>query len=436
MGLFASIADRLAGRAAVQPAGMTERVEPRLDRTPSASGGQDLQHPEQWLVTSVGGGRSAAGVAVSESTALTLPAVMQAVRVLTGVFAMTPLIYYRRLPNGGRERATDNPLYTLFHDRPGHQTPFAFKELLLADILLQGRYGAYISRDLRQRPAAVTRVDPAGIAVAKYFDRREGMTLFYDATLPDGSRERFSGADFWYVPGFTRDGITGLPPIRYMRDALGAALATSDFAARYWRDDARPGLVLSTEQKVTPDDRDKIKRDWKAKFAGNNHDVAVLDQSLKPVPFTNDNEKSQFIETRAFQVVDVARAFGVPPHLIFELSKATFSNIEHQSLEFVTYHMMPHYERVAQAANITFAEDGHYFEFLPDALLRGDIKTRWEAYKIQREIGVVNGDEIRAAENRNPIGGDAGSEFWRPLNYGRAGDPPPAPARRESETED
>jgi HK97 family phage portal protein len=178
------------------------------------------------------------------------------------------------------------------------------------------------------------------------------------------------------------------------------------------------------------EDKERLRTDWRQRFAGvDGEAIAVLDQGLKADFLSFDHQKSQFLETRQFQVLDVARAFGVPPHLLFDLSRATFSNIEHQSLEFITFHMGPHYERVASAAARQFAAPAHYFEFLTDALVKGDIKTRWEAYRIQRETGVLNADEIRALENRNAIGGAAGEERWRPSNMAISGAPvePPQP---------
>lgn len=411
------------------------RVEPQV-HVPSGAqaSGSPVSSESQWsgLVT---GRASRAGVLVNERTTMALPAVMQALRILCGVFAMTPLAYYRRTAEG-RERADDDPLWTLLHDRPNQtQSAFAFKELLLADVLLTGNFYAYVSRDSRMRPVALTRIKPGNVTVHEYFDRAGGLELFYDATLPDKTHERFAARDIWHIAGPTRDGDVGLNPLAYMRDALGGAIATGDYTSRYWANNARPPIQLHTEQKMPQEAKDRLRADWKSRFAGVDGDaIAVLDQGLKADFLTFDHQQSQLLETRQFQVLDVARAFGVPPHLLFDLSRATFSNIEHQSLEFVTFHMGPHYERVAGAAARQFAAPGHYFEFLTDALVKGDIKTRWEAYRIQRETGVLSADEIRERENLNRIGGTAGEERWRPGNMTIAGTPaqPPAPPRDAS----
>jgi HK97 family phage portal protein len=404
------------------------KIEPQIGAPPGVQASGSLASESQWngFVT---GRVSRAGVVVNERTTMSLPAVMQALRIICGVFAMTPLAYYRRTAEG-RERASDDPLWTLLHDRPNQtQSAFAFKELLLADVLLTGNFYAYVSRDSRMRPVALTRIKPGNVTVHDYFDRAGGLELFYDATLPDKSHERFSARDIWHIAGPTRDGEVGLSPLDYMRDALGGSIATSDYTSRYWANNARPPIQLQTDHKMAPEDKARLRADWKARFAGVDGDsIAVLDQGLKADFLTFDHQQSQLLETRQFQVLDVARAFGVPPHLLFDLSRATFSNIEHQSLEFITFHMGPHYERVAGAAARQFAAPDHYFEFLTDALVKGDIKTRWEAYRIQRETGVLSADEIRERENLNRIGGAAGDERWRPGNMTISGTPVAQPA--------
>jgi HK97 family phage portal protein len=428
MGLLQRLAAPFSGGAsAPAPA----RAEPTLAPRPSspapaeaAAKESGVHHPEQWLLGSYGRA-SSAGRRVSENDVLTLPAVLQALRVLCGVFAMTPLHYYRETENG-RERAKDDPLYGLFASNPNQaQTAFGFKELLLGDVLLAGRFAAWTSRDRLQTPTALTRLDPQQVQPAEFFSREEGVSLFFDATLPDGTRERFAPRDVWHVAGMGR-GLTGLNPVSYMRDALGSAIATGEYTGRFWANDAKPNVVLTSEQKIPRESKHEIRRDWNDlhRGAGKAHSTAVLDQGLAPKFLSHDNQASQFLETRTFQVLEVARIWGVPPHLLFELSRATFGNIEQQSLEFVIYHLGPHYERVAQAATKSFARPGHYYEFLPDALVKGDLKSRMEAYWLQRQMGLANADELRDRENQNRVGGRAGQEYWRPANMHISGTDP------------
>lgn len=403
-------------RSAPAPAPAT-RADPPI--TASAN----VQSGTQWkngFVTA--GGPSRAGVAVSEKTALSIPATLQALRILTGVFAMTPLHYYRR-GESGRENADHLGEAQLFRAAPNsHQTPFAFTELLMADMMLSGDFFAYVSRGTGGRERALTRLTPGTVQIAEHFDRADGKTLFYDATLPDGTRERFPARDILHIPGFSRDGINGLNPIRYARDALGSSIATSEHAATFWSRGGRPSTVLQTENKVSPEDKTRIRTDWERLHSGNDgSQVAVLDQDLKAQFLSHDLKSSQFLETREFQVVDLARIWGVPPHLIFDLSRSTFSNIEQQSLEFVIYHLGPHYARIGQAISKAFARPGFYFEHLTDALVKGDLKSRMEAYWLQRQMGMLNGNELRGKDNLANIDGPAGADYWRPSNMEVAG---------------
>lgn len=341
--------------------------------------------------------------------ALTLPAVLRAAEILCGVFAMTPMIYYRRTPDGP-ERAEGSPLYELFHDRPnGVQSPFLFKEVMLGDMLFAGKFAAFVHRDEMFQPDQLTRLDPYGVGMSTSWDKSDGYEIFYDCTLPSGGRERLTRASCWYVPGFSRNGLTGFDRINLMDTALRGARSTAEYAARFWQNNSQPPIALTLKGKVDRDVKRQIREDWKALYGGpaNAGEPAVLDQETDVKSLGTPNKDSQFLEARQFGVVEVARAFGVPPHLLFELSRATFSNIEQQSLEFVIYNMGPHYERVASAATFFFAEPGHYFEFLPDALLKGDIKSRFEAYGMAIDKGVMNPDEVRRRENlRSRPGGD------------------------------
>lgn len=405
-------------RPAAAQAAPAARAEPPV----SASAETNVSSESQWNGFVVAGGQSKSGVRVNEKSALTIPATLQALRILTGVFAMTPLHFYQK-SDLGRLSAEGNPAAVLFRLGPNsHQTAFAFFELLLADILLAGNFYGYISRDQRGEVKAVTRLKPGHCQPVEYFDRAEGTILFFDATLPDGSHERFPARDIFHVGGFSRDGIQGLNPVQYARDALGGAIATSDHASRFWNKGGRPSTVLTSANKIGPEDKGRIRKDWTQMYSGPDADmVAVLDQDLKAEFLTHDLKSNQFIETRQFQVVDLARIWGVPPHLIFDLSRATFGNIEQQSLEFVIYHLGPHYTRVAQAATKAFARAGFYFEHVTDALVKGDLKSRMEAYWLQRQMGMANGNELRSYENLPNIKGAAGTDYWMPANMQVAG---------------
>ena len=400
---------------------------PVVRAEPSISASTELQSDSQWRTFAVAGAASRSGVRVNETSALSIPATLAALRILTGVFAMTPVHYHERAATG-RVGKDDLPEAQLFRASPNsHQTPFAFLELLLADMLLSGNFYAYVSRNFRGEPVALTRLKPGTVSIADYFDRDTGTVLFYDATLPDGSSGRFARRDVMHIPGFSRDGIHGLNPVKFAREALGASIATSNHAANFWGKGGRPATVLQSKQKISSDDKGRARRDWQNLYSGpDGETVAVLDQEMTAQFLSHDMRQSQFIETREFQVVDLARIWGVPPHLIFDLGKATFSNIEQQSLEFVIYHMGPHYVRVSQALTKLFGRPGHYFEHLTDALVKGDLKSRMEAYWLQRQMGMANANELRTKENQPDLDGEAGTEYWRPANMMVAGQTAPS----------
>ena len=356
----------------------------------------------------LGGSR---GAPVGEQAAMSSPAVLRALEVLTGLFAMTPLVYYRK-DGDDKVRVDDAPQARMLRTSTNDvQNAFLFKELLLGDLIMTGRFGGYIHRDPLYRAAKLTRVNPHGIAPAQSWNKADGLEVFYDTNLPDGSRERLTRNDLWFVPGFSRCGLVGIDRLKILQDTFEAAAATSAFAARFWENNAQPSTILTSKAKLEQPVKAEIKRDWQTRFSGprNAGQVAVLDQEMDAKFLAHDNAKSQYVEVRGFYVVEIARAFGVPPHVVYELSRATFSNIEQQSLELILYSMMLHYERVAAAATHQFAEEGHFYEFLPDALLKGDIKTRYEAYGIAIDKGFMNPNTVRRRENMN--GREGGDEY-------------------------
>lgn len=397
----------------------------------ASAGSGELQSDDSGSFWAMVGPKHGTSAPITERTAMSLPAVLRALEVLTGVFAATPMIYYRRDAGGGKTRADTSPLYELFHARPNAvQSAFLFKEVMLGDMLMTGGFASFVHRDGMFQPNALSRLDPRGFRVNQQWDRTDGTELFYDAMLPDGSHARLSRSDCWHIPGFSRDGLLGINRIRLLDDMISSAVAAGSYARHFWENNAQPATIISAKGKMDAEARTAYKRSWREMFGGTRRagEVAILDQEMSVDTLGATNRDSQFIEVRAFNVVDVARALGVPPHLLFELSKATFSNIEQQSLEFIMYNMMPHYERAAAAATHYFAEPDHYFEFMPDAHLKGDVKTRWEAYKAARESGVLSADEIRSRENLNAIGGPAGEERWRPANMAVSGEPNPTAA--------
>ncbi|WP_164521256.1 phage portal protein [Sphingomonas sp. ABOLF] len=370
---------------------------------------------------------------MSESRALSVPSVLRALEVLCGLYAMTPCHYYRRTPEG-KIRIDDAPqAQMMLTSANAVQPAFLLKELMMGDLLMRGRFGAYIHRDQLYRPKALSRLQPDAIAPVQHWDEADGLEMFYDAQLPDGSRRRLTRNEIWYVPGFSRDGLVGVNRLQLLADAFEGAAATNEFAARFWDNNAQPSTVLTTKAKVDREEKQRIRNDWQQRFSGprNAGATAVLDQEMKAEFLSHNNKDAQYIETRTFSVVEVARAFGVPPHVLFELSRATFTNIEHQSLELYLHSMLTHFERAAAHLTHQFAEPGCYFEFLPEAMLKGDLKSRYEAYAIGIDKGILNPDEVRDMENRNKRPG--GEKYRVGSGSTIEGEAPATPASRPPE---
>lgn len=368
-----------------------------------------MNDPGGFTVLNLLGG--AGGVSIGEQEAMSLPAVLRALEVLCGLFAMTPVHYYQR-QGDEKTRVDDASVAKIFRERPnGVQHPFLFKELMLGDLVMRGRFGSYIHRNALYQPSALTRLDPGGIAASTHWDRTDGLEAFYDVLLPDGSQERLTRNDAWVVPGFSRNGLLGIDRLHLLCDTIEAARSTSAFARRFWENNAQPSTILTTKAKVDAAEKTRMRTDWMARFSGSRNAgaVAVLDQEMDAKFLAHDNAKSQYIEVRSFYVVEVARALGVPPHVVFELSRATFSNIEQQSLELILYSMMFHYERVASAMTFQFAESGYFFEFAPEALMKGDLLSRYQAYGLAIDKGILNPNEVRRRENLNDR--DGGDEY-------------------------
>lgn len=401
-----------------------------------------LNDPGGMTVLNLLGNRSG-GAPMCEQRALSVPAVLRALEVLCGLFAMTPFHYYRST-SAGKERINDAPQARMFTTSANAVQPaFLLKELMLGDLLMCGRFGGYIHRDALYRPASLTRLLPAPIMPVQHWDKAGGLEVFYDAMLPDGSRERLTRNDIWFVPGFSRDGLVGIDRLKLLASSFEAAASTNEFASRFWDNNAQPSTVLTTKAKVAPEEKLRIRNDWQARFSGprNAGATAVLDQEMAVEFLSVNNKESQFIETRSFSVVEVSRAFGVPPHVLFELSRATFSNIEQQSLELYLYSMLSHFERAAAHMTHQFAEEGCFFEALPEAMLKGDIQTRYAAYSIAIDKGLLNPNEIRRRENLNDRdGGDeyrlgSGSQIEGQLPARPVDHRPPAPVPSQEDDE-
>lgn len=356
------------------------------------------------------------GIDVDRYNALGLPIVWACVRVLAETLASLPIILYKRI-EGGKERAEDHPLYPILHIQPNpDQTSFIFKEQLQGHLGIFGNAYAQIVRDGRGYVKELWPLDPSRVTP----DRSSGILKFI--YKENGKADTILAREnVLYIPGLSFDGIRGYAPLEVNRQTLGLALAAKRYSAEFFANDATPSLALLTPGKLTDDAQKRMARSWREAHGkwGKKHTPAVLEQGTDVKQLSLDPDKVQLVEIQKFLTREVCRFYRMQPHLVQDLENATFTNIEHQGLEFVIHTMRPWLIRWEQAITTQLLSDRdrkeYFAEFLIDALLRGDIVARSTAYRTMMEIGVLNADEVREMENRNSREG--GDTYYAPQNW-------------------
>jgi HK97 family phage portal protein len=347
-------------------------------------------------------GGTASGKTVNERTAMQTTAVYACVRILAETIASLPLNVYRSTDNG-KEKAINHQLYYLLHDEPNPEmTSFVFRETLMSHLLLWGNAYAQIIRDGRGKVLALYPLLPDRMTV----DRTTDGQLYYEYRR-DSGYVILRPEDILHIPGLGFDGLVGYSPIAMAKNAIGMAIATEEYGGKFFANGASPGGVL--EHPGVVKDPARIRESWNAVYqgSGNAHRVAVLEEGMKFQPIGIPPEQAQFLETRKFQTEEICRIFRVPPHLVANLDKATFSNIEHQSISFVVHTIRPWLVRLEQGMNkalLSPSEKGRYFVgFVVDGLLRGDYASRMQGYAIGIQNGFLSPNDVRTLENMNTI---------------------------------
>jgi len=361
------------------------------------------------------------GITITPDNALRASAVYACVRLLSESVAMLPLVLYRR--NGEmKEKAYDHPLYLLLHDAPNDEmTAFDYRQTLMTHLLLRGNAYSYVEI-ANGKIQALWPLNPDQVQVLR--DNNTGM-LVYAVELPArfGGEYRFISQEYvWHLRSLGRDGIVGINPIRLAREAIGLSLAAEGYGAAFFGNNAEPGFVLVHPGKLTDDAYKRLKTSWEDRHKGfeKAHRVAILEEGMKPEKLGISPDDAQFLETRKFQINEIARIFRVPPHMIGDLDRATFSNIEHMGLEFVTYSLMPWLVNIEQSINLNLLSDSerksYYVKHTVAGLLRGDVESRYRAYATARQWGWMSVDDIRELEEMNPLPNGIGKKYLSPLN--------------------
>jgi HK97 family phage portal protein len=388
----------------------------------------DPVHPKDTaLIKMFGLNRSNFGVNVDSDNALEVVAVMACVKVIAETMASLPFVLYRRRADGGKDKARDHYLFELLRYQPNRwQSWFDFCEMMAGHIMLRGNAYALKVFERSGRIKELVPIHPDRVLV---FRAKNGDRAYAYTPRDNAEQQILLQEELFHVPGLSFDGLAGLDPIEYARNAIGLSKAAEEFGGRFFQNDARPGIILKHEKQLSPEAVDRLRESWEERFGGvkKSHKPVVLEDNMdiKEIGVAPDN--AQFLETRKFQKAEIAGFFRVPSHLINDLEKATFSNIENMGRQFVDYTLLPWFVRFEQAARmqlLTTAEKkaGYFAEIEPAALLRGDLKSRYEAYGIGRNWGWLSVNEIRRKENMNPI--DEGDVYLQPLNMTGAGDPP------------
>ena len=392
---------------------------------------------ERYLAWAFGGGTSASGIIVNPQTALQAATVYSCVQVLSQSVGMLPLNVYSGVASGGLSAARDHPLWPILHDQPNeYQTNVEFFEMMVLALCLRGNAYAFINRARSGRVVELLPLHPDMVRT----EMRADFTLVYNVTMPDGSFKAFGVGDIFHVRGLTLNGWIGISPIAYARESIGLALATEKFGGQLFRNGAKMGGTLEHPGKISDEAYKRITGSFDAATSGENaHKTAILEEGMKFNKISMTADDSQFLDTRKYQRSEIAAIFRVPPHMIGDLERATFSNIEQQSLEFVTYTLMPWLVRIEKAIKrdlMSVQERKDLtIKFNVAALLRGDAAARSAYYNSGITAGWLTRNEARVMESEigvvlNPL--DGLSKPLMPLKM-TDGSVPPAAAKQPAQ---
>ena len=366
-------------------------------------------------------GRTTSGKPVNERTAMQTTAVYACVRILAEAVASLPLHVYEYQDDGGKKLVHDHSLYYLLHDEPNPEmTSFVFRETLMSHLLIWGNAYAQIIRDGAGRVLGLYPLLPDKMDVQR--DDKGNIYYVYSRNSDENpmfkeyGNIRLKAEDVLHIPGLGFDGLIGYSPIAMAKNAVGMTLACEEYGASFFANGANPGGVL--EHPGVLKDPSKVRESWNSVYRGvnNAHKIAVLEEGMKYQQIGIPPEEAQFLETRKFQINEIARLYRIPPHMVGDLDKSSFSNIEQQSLEFVKYTLDPwviRWEQSLQRSLLLPREKGKYFIKLNvDGLLRGDYQSRMNGYAVGRQNGWFSANDIREMENMNPIPDEEGGNLY------------------------
>lgn len=377
----------------------------------------------------LGLGLSDAGIEITDKNALQLSTVYSCIRVLCESVGMLPL-NLNEVSGGKRTKAKNHPAQKLFTNGPNdYMTPMEFKELILTHLCLRGNHYSYINW-VAGKPAELLPLNPANVEPKL----KDDWSVQYKVTFPNGKWDYIDAKNILHIRLQTLDGLVGMSPIQQGRHALGLAKATERHGAKVFANGAHPSGGFTTENGLTDPQFERLKLQLEDYKGENVHKNLILEGGLKWFQTSMTSEDAQYLETRKFQRSEICGMFRVPPHMIADLERATFSNIEHLGISFVQTNLMPYLVRIEERllkSLITSTTKEYQVKFNANALMRGDSKSRAEFYTKMIQNGAMSPNEIRSLEDMNPrTGGDI---FLTPMNMAINGKPVEADSNATSE---
>lgn len=387
----------------------------------SARGAPDIRDNVRDSGTVFMFGKADSGERVDEKSAMQIATVYACVRLLAETIAGLPLHLYRYSEEGGsKEKAKEHPLYRILYRQPNAEmTSFSFWETMTLQILLWGNSYAQVIRDGKNNTLALYPLPPENVEV----DRNEKGEIYYiyhaytDEVPGKTNKDIYLRKDeVFHVPGMSYNGLVGFSPIAVMKNSLGTTLAVEKYGSSFFKNGAQPSGVL--EHPGILKNPQKIRENWTEVYggAGNAHKIAVLEEGMQYKAISLPPEDSQFLSTRQFGVTEICRIFRVPPHLVQSMEHATFSNIEHQSIDFVVHTLTPWLVRFEQAIVkdllLPDEQDKYYPKFNVDGLLRGDYQSRMQGYATGISNGFLSPNDVHRLENMDLIPPENGGDDY------------------------
>jgi HK97 family phage portal protein len=362
------------------------------------------------------GQETASGKRVDEDSAQTLTVVYACVRAISETVGTLPFHLYRKLSEDKRERATDHPLYPIINRMPNPEmTDMVFRETMLVHLNTWGNFYGNIVWNKGSKVEAIWPLRPDRMEVQEIDGKRR-----YIYTLESGERRGFDTTEMLHIPGLGFDGIIGYSPIRKNAEAIGLAMAAEEYGARFFQNDARPGVILKHPGELSQPAQDRLRKSWEDMHKGlsNKHRLGILEEGMDFATIGIPPNEAQWIELRKFQLPEICRIYRVPPPIIGDLERATFSNVEEMTRYFGNLCILPWLRRVEQHYNNKLLKESeqnaYYVEHNMDSMMRADQKSRYESYATGRQWGWFSANDVLKKENMDAI--EDGDIYLTPMN--------------------